>query len=103
MVLKMFAATKKYSGRLAYWRHISNEFFMVSPSEYGKLSEIVPDEMKSDIMTVTQNWNQYKGVLMKIGHKVNEKYLKSQGVSEGLRSYNRLVVLVSAWRKRGEG
>jgi hypothetical protein len=53
-----------------------------------------------DLKQISENWRQYQGTLAKIGEKVNERYLKSQGVKEGLRSYNRMVVLVAAWRKK---
>lgn len=90
----------KYSGRLAYWSYVINEFFKVGPEEYRALWDEVPIGMKADVKAVTQNWNRFRGKLTKIGRRVNERYLKSQGISEGLKSYNRLVVLVSAWRKK---
>ncbi|MBN2245544.1 MAG: DUF3810 domain-containing protein, partial [Candidatus Aminicenantes bacterium] len=90
----------KYSGRLAYWSYIAGEFAAVSGPEYQLLFERMPPGMIADLRSISQNWQQYRGTLAKIGEKINERYLKSQGIKEGLKSYNRMVVLVAAWRKK---
>jgi hypothetical protein len=90
----------QYSGRLAYWQYVSNELFRSSPKHYAALLTNVPEGIKADIRGIARNWNKYKGPLTKVGRKVNERYLRSQGIAEGIRSYDRLVLLVSAWRKK---
>lgn len=90
----------KYSGRLAYWSYVAGEFAALSGKEYKQLFKRMSPGMIADLKAVSQNWTKYRGTLAKIGEKVNERYLKSQGVKEGLRSYNRMIVLVAAWRKK---
>jgi len=88
----------KYSGRLAYWSYIAGELAALSENEYKLLHQRMSQGMISDLKFISENWRQYRGTLAKIGEKVNERYLKSQGVKEGLRSYNRMIALVAAWR-----
>lgn len=90
----------QYSGRLAYWSYIAGEIAALSREEYIDLAQRMSPGMISDLKQISENWRQYRGTLAKIGEKVNERYLKSQGVKEGLRSYNRMVILVAAWRKK---
>ncbi len=90
----------KYSGRLAYWSYIAGELAAVSREEYQLLFERMPPGMIADLRSISQNWRQYRGTLAKIGEKINDRYLKSQGVEEGVKSYNRMIVLVAAWRQK---
>lgn len=90
----------QYSGRLAYWSYIAGEMAALSKEEYIEIFQRMTPGMIADLKQISENWRQYRGTLAKIGEKVNERYLKSQGVKEGLRSYNRMVVLVAAWRKK---
>ena len=38
--------------------------------------------------------------LSRASKKVYSEYLKSQGIAEGIQSYNRLILLVSAWKNK---
>ena len=90
----------QYSGRLAYWSYIAGEMAVLAKEEYSDLFQRMTPGMIADLNQISKNWRQYRGTLAKIGEKVNERYLQSQGVKEGLQSYNRMVVLVAAWRKQ---
>jgi len=90
----------QYSGRLAYWSYIAGEMAVLAKEEYSDLFQRMTPGMIADLNQISKNWRQYRGTLAKIGEKVNERYLQSQGIKEGLQSYNRMVVLVAAWRKQ---
>lgn len=89
----------KYSGCLVYFSHISADLYRASPNEYNDLNKKMPPGIISDRVKKYKNWEKYRGWLMDWGEKVYNTYLKSQGVKEGIKSYNRLVVLTAAWRK----
>ena len=89
----------QYSGRLAYWSYISGEFRRAFSGEYREFWQRLPAGMRADLRAVAENWRKYEGRLSKISEKVYSEYLKSQGIAEGIQSYNRLVLLVSAWKK----
>lgn len=88
----------KYSGCFAYWRYVSGEILKASPEEWKDLMKKLPVGIISDIKAISQNWKLYRGWLMNVGERINDAYLKTQGVKEGVKSYNRLVVLAAAWR-----
>jgi hypothetical protein len=89
----------QYSGYLNYLSYLVNELAKVSGKEYVKLREKIPPGIISDWAQIYKNWARYRGWLMEVGQKVNDAYLKTQGIKTGIKSYNRLILLVSAWRK----
>ena len=89
----------RYSGFLAYWDYAAGELASVAPARFKTLWAGVPEGMKADVRAQRVNWDRYRGPLEKISRKVYEKYLKTQGIREGLKSYDRFVNLVAAWKK----
>jgi hypothetical protein len=89
----------RYSGFLSYWDYAAGELANSSPPRFKILWAGVPEGMKADIRAQRANWDRYRGPLEKISHKVYEKYLKTQGIREGMKSYSRFVNLVAAWKK----
>ena len=93
----------RYSGFLAYWGYVAGDLARAAPSEFKALWEKMPPRMKADIRAERENWNRYRGALARISGRVYERYLKSQGVREGMLSYSRFINLVAAWKKsKGE-
>jgi hypothetical protein len=90
----------QYSGRLAYWNSIAREFRRAFPEDFKSLWQRLPTGMRADLQASAENWRKYEGRLSTISEKVYSGYLKSQGISEGILSYNRLTLLVSAWKAR---
>jgi hypothetical protein len=89
----------RYSGLLAYWDYVFAEFARSARDDAARLAARLPEGIKADIWAEIANWDRYRGPLRKASRAVYERYLKSQGVKEGLRSYDRFVVLVAAWRR----
>jgi hypothetical protein len=90
----------KYSGRLAYWNSAAGELVRISPQGLRDLVVAMPEGMRADLRAAAENWERYQGSLMEIGEKINQQYLRSQGIEEGIKSYDRLAMLVFAWRDR---
>jgi hypothetical protein len=93
----------QYSGRLAYWNYIAREFRRAFPEEFRRTWARLPTGMKADLQAAAENWQKYEGRLSRISEKVYSGYLKSQGIAEGILSYNRLILLVSAWKNKNRG
>jgi uncharacterized protein DUF3810 len=93
-------AAIRYSGRLAYWGYITVELRRSDPKEFRLLMERLPEGVRADLRAASLNWNRFRGRLSTAAREVNDRYLKSQGVREGVLSYNRMVALVRAWRLR---
>ncbi len=90
----------RYSGFLSYWGYAAGELASSAPARFKALWAGVPEGMKADVRALRANWDRYRGALEKISRQVYDKYLKTQGIEEGLNSYSRFVALAAAWRKR---
>lgn len=90
----------RYSGFLSYWDYAAGELLSAAPSRFKVLWAGVPEGIKADLRALRANWDRYRGPLEKISRKVYDKYLKSQGINEGMKSYSRFVNLVAAWKKK---
>lgn len=90
----------QYSGRLAYWNYIAREFRTAFPKEFKEFWQRLPAGMRADLQASAENWRKYEGRLSRISEKVYSGYLKSQGIREGILSYNRFILLVSAWKSK---
>ena len=90
----------QYSGRLVYWNYIFGEFRRAFPKEARQIGSRLPPGMTADLRAIAENWRKYEGRLSRVSEKVYSRYLKSQGIAEGIKSYNRLILLATAWKKR---
>lgn len=89
----------RYSGYVAYWSYAAGE---LPRSELKALSEELSEGMRADLRAAQENAARYRGALEKLSRKVYAKYLKSQGIDEGMRSYSRFVGMVAAWARKTE-
>jgi hypothetical protein len=87
----------RYSGYASYWSYASGELLR---DEFKALWADLPEGMKADLLAAQKNAARYRGALDKISRKVYARYLKSQRIEDGLRSYSRFVGLVTAWKKK---
>ena len=90
----------RYSGYLAYWNYVFPELARASREAARKVAAGLPEGVLEDMKAERENWDRYRGPLRRISTAVYEQYLKSQGVREGIKSYNRFVTLLAAWRRR---
>ena len=91
-------AAVAYSGYFNYWLYVSRELRRSSPQDYRELWLRVPEGMRLDIKAIAESWRRFQGPLREMGRSIQDNYLKSQGIREGILSYNRMVMLVAAWR-----
>jgi len=93
----------RYSGLLSYWSYVFAEFARGSRDEARELAKSLPGGVKADIRAAQENWDRYRGPLRAAARVFYEGYLKTQGVREGMKSYDRFVSFVAAWRRQGRG
>ena len=82
------------------WNSIAREFRRAFPEDFKSHWQRLPEGMRADLQASAETWRKYEGRLSRISEKVYSGYLKSQGISEGILSYNRLTLLVTAWKAR---
>ncbi|MGA2531445.1 MAG: DUF3810 domain-containing protein [Candidatus Aminicenantales bacterium] len=90
----------RYSGLLSYWSYAFAELARGSRDEARELGKRLPEGVKADLRAARENWDRYRGPLRAAARVFYEGYLKTQGVREGMKSYDRFVSLVAAWRRQ---
>jgi hypothetical protein len=89
----------RYSGQLGYWTHVGNTIAELDPLLYKMLVATLDAGVRADLRANYHNYLRYSGFVSRIGHEVNNAYLKVQGVKEGIKSYDRVVGMMAAWRR----
>ncbi|MEM7037383.1 MAG: DUF3810 family protein, partial [Bacteroidota bacterium] len=92
-----------YTGWLSYWSYLAVDLNKRDPVLYRMLRGHIPPGMRADLRANYNNSRRYAGAIARLGKKVNNAYLKAQGVKEGVQSYNRVVLLMAAWRAKYGG
>lgn len=91
----------KYSGYFNYLLYLFFEIKKISPEKLAALKEKLNDEVLTDFEEWKVNRKVNKSQFIEVTNFVNNQYLKSQGVKEGSRSYNKVIDYVIAWKQIG--
>lgn len=99
--LKSSHAYVKYAGMLGYWRYIALEYRLREPEAYQSFREAnLSIGMGNDLKAIYENSLKYPNLFSNVRDVAYDAYLKSQGIAEGQRNYNRVVLLVDAWKRK---
>jgi hypothetical protein len=90
----------RYSGLLNHYRYVASNFKRVNTEGYQFFRDNLPDGIKADLDAINERQKKYPNWFET--DKMNDIFLRVQGVKEGIASYSRVVVLVYSWRKKKE-
>ena len=92
----------QYSGHLTYWRYLRSSYRYSDPEGYKIFKKNLPKAILTDLDSMYQHSLKYPEFFPSIREQTYDAYLKSQGVKEGIGSYSRIVMLIKAWRDKGQ-
>lgn len=84
----------QYSGYILALSHTGSALYKEDPELYKTLSLKKSEKVKKDTIYRIEFWDKYSGKIEKASSKVNDTYLKSNGISDGEKSYGRMVDLL---------
>lgn len=87
----------RYSGALVYWRYTAAE---MSRDSVEQMLRSFPPVVEHSLDLIRQNDHKYPDLMPKLRDQIYSSYLKHHGVEGGLRSYNRVVLLVQQYMQR---
>lgn len=90
----------EYSGRLGYWRYLASAYRKYDPEFFQQARDQLPPGIINDLKAISEAMNRYPDLIPNLQYRVYDAYLKSQGISEGMLNYNRVLVLTHAWREK---
>ena len=88
----------QYSGYLAYYRYVANNFKALHPKEYDSFRKTLPQTMRDDLDAINQRQKEYPEWISST--MWYDLYLKGNGMPEGLQNYSKVVRLVYSYRTR---
>ena len=84
----------QYSGYILALSHTGRALYKEDQELYKTLNSKKSDKVKADDNYIMKFWDKYSGKIEEISSKVNDTYLKSNGISDGEKSYGRMVDLL---------
>ena len=90
----------QYSAQLAYWRYLAYQVRSFDKEHYEETRENLETLVKNDLLEIRRHIDRYPDLMPKYRNIIYDNYLKTHGVAEGIKSYNRMILLIEAWNKR---
>ena len=84
----------KYSGYILALNHTANALYSTDYNAYVALSKNISEDVLFDLRNNKEFWKRYEGKIDDISNEINNTYLKANGVSEGVKSYGKMVDLL---------
>jgi hypothetical protein len=85
------------SGWLIAWIYAGRSLRQADPDKYEKIRAQIPKSALEEIRSNDEFWAKHENKASEIQNKVNDAYLKSNGVEEGIASYGQLTTLMLHW------
>lgn len=92
----------EYSGALLGWIYCTNELELYDNDAYQQLYASLNASVIEDLKSNSEFWTSYEGTLSDTAEKINDTYLKANQQSDGIKSYDRVVDLIVAYKSRSE-
>jgi len=88
----------QYSGEMSYFRYLARAVIRYDNAYYNTFRAQLDIRIVSDLDQINLYLNKYDELMPKARDKIYDNYLKANGVSEGILSYDRMVELIAAER-----
>lgn len=90
----------QFSAQLAYWRYLAYQVRSIDKDYYQKIRESLDGRVENDLLEIRKHIDRYPDMMPKYRNVIYDQYLKSHGVASGIRSYDRMILLLEAWHKK---
>jgi uncharacterized protein DUF3810 len=92
----------QYVGELYYWRYVASNYRRIQRKEFEVFKENLPPGMVNDLRAIRRQIEKYPDIFPAVRDAAYTAYLHAQGIKDGLKNYNRVIMMVHAWRENGE-
>lgn len=88
----------RYTGTLYYWRYAAYEMRRFCPVELEEAIQALPEGIRADLAAIREYADRYPDLIPQWRDLVYDSFLKSQGLKDGVLSYDQVLVLAHAFR-----
>lgn len=89
-----------YAIRLDFYRTLASNYLRYEQEAYRTFRAELPAGIQADLDAINENLRAYPDIMPRVRYAAYDAYLRSQGISEGIRNYSRVIMLIRAWRGR---
>lgn len=90
----------RYSGSIIGWTYCMNVLYKADYEKWEVLYDSLTTQVKKDLQANREFWDTYDGTVAEVSNKVNDTYLKANGQTDGVESYDRMVDLIVAYYQK---
>ena len=87
----------QYSGNLSGWIYCMNALREADYEMWEEVRASLSQEVEADLRANNHFWDMYDGKVAEVSNRMNDNYLKANGQSDGVKSYDRMVNLIVAY------
>lgn len=91
----------RYAGYLNALNYVRRALATTAPPYLEEINSLLSDGVRRDINAGSAFWNQYRGRAQEVASRMNDNYLRFNGVREGVLSYGLVVDLLLAYYEAG--
>lgn len=84
----------EYSGHLQAYIYCSNALYKADKELWHKAYANCSDGMIRDMKNSNTYWDSFEGEIEEVSQKINDSFIKANGVESGVLSYNQMVELM---------
>ncbi len=88
-----------YAGRLDYWRSLAADYARYDREDFRRQRAALPSGIEADLRAIRNTLDKYPDIMPRLRYVAYDTYLRTQGIQEGILNYDRVTMLVRAWRK----
>jgi hypothetical protein len=92
----------RFTGSIRAGKTVAGSYRAAFPEEYQQFRAVMPQGILNDIKAINDNLDKYPDIFPDGRDFFYNNYLKSQGISEGLQNYSRVILLEVAYKKAHE-
>ncbi len=93
----------QYSGYLMAWIYSTNALYRADYEVWQEVRSGLDQSVEPDLEANSRFWDSYEGKVSEVANQINDTYLKVNGQSDGVKSYDRMVDLLVSYRKTEQG
>jgi hypothetical protein len=90
----------KYSAYFSYYRYLMRDLLQLAPYSFDLIRNTRPPGLNNDLQMHYASLNRFPEIMPTIRDWIYDYYLKANGVTTGLDSYDRVVALSLAYQKK---
>ena len=97
---KGIAREYRYSGHLSAYTYLANTLYARSPELFAKAAQNISPAAERDLAEQREYSAKYtSGKAAQVSDKINDSFIKSQGVASGTASYSEVTKLILAYKE----